>query len=68
MIHGYRTIISAAVALAGGLLGMYGVDLDQATWTANLTAAADSLLAIVGGAAAIYYRLKARTPGALAEK
>jgi len=64
MLQGYRTIIAAAVALAGGLLGLYGIPVDQGEWTANLTTAADSLMAILGGAAAIYYRIQAKKEAA----
>lgn len=54
-----KTIIGGAVAVAAGLFGLFGVDIDvptQESIVQNLVAIGSSL----GGLVAIYGRLKAR--------
>lgn len=53
MLSGYRTIISAAVALLGEILRQFDVSLD----TEGIT---NSVMIIGGAIAAIYYRTKAK--------
>ena len=53
MLEGYRTIISASVALIGSLLQQAGIDIDQ---DGMVTA----VMTIGGAVGAIYYRLQAK--------
>jgi len=53
MLAGYRTIIAAAVALAGELLRLAGIEIDREGIT-------QSIMVLGGAAAAIYYRTQAR--------
>jgi len=53
MLQGYRTIISASIALLGAVLQQFGVEIDPE----GLTTA---VMTIGGAVGAIYFRLKAR--------
>ena len=52
MLNGFRTIISASVALLGALLMQAGVEIDQAGVT-------EAIMTIGGAIGAIYFRIVA---------
>jgi hypothetical protein len=67
MIAGYKTFVGALIAVAPVIASLLGYDL-SANFGEEAGLALSDIITLVGGAIAIYGRLKAQTPGWLVKR
>lgn len=67
MLNGYRTIITAIIAMSPAIAGLLGFELAPG-FNENVNGYVDSIITVVSGGLAIYFRMKAEVPGLLVKK
>ena len=67
MFTGYKTFLGAFIAMAPAIAKLFGFELTS-NFTNEIGMNIDDIVVLIGGAIAIYGRLKAQSPGWLVSK